>query len=73
MPTSVWGEEGIQLMSTGRQVDHLFRAVAEARRLRAQDESRRAVESDVLSRDRYRPGDGFVTEWQSAEAVSAST
>ena len=59
-------------MSTGRQVDHLFWAVAEARRLRAQDQDRRVFESEVRSRGPYRPGDGFVTEWQSAEAVSVS-
>ena len=61
-------------MSTGRQVDHLFWAVAEARRLRVQDEHRRVVESSSLrSRGRYWHGDGFVTEWQSSEAVNASS
>ena len=61
-------------MSTGRQVDHLFWAVAEARRLRVQDEDRRVVESDLRSpRGPYWHGDGFVTEWQSSEAVNASS
>ena len=60
-------------MSTGRQVDHLFWAVAEARRLRVEHEARRVVESDLRSRGPYRRGDGFVTEWQSSEAVNASS
>ncbi len=61
-------------MSTGRQVDHLFWAVAEARRLRGQDELGRGAGSDVPAREPYWPTDGFVTEWQSAEeVVSLST
>ncbi len=60
-------------MTMGRQVDQLFWAVAEARRLRAQDQVRRVVETDLRFREPYRPGDGFVTEWQSAEAVSLSS
>ena len=60
-------------MTTGRQVDHLFWAVAEARRLRVQDEHRPVVESDLQPRGPYRRGDGFVTEWQSSEAVNASS
>ncbi len=60
-------------MSTERQVDQLFWAVAEARRLRFQDQGGRAVESDVGSREPYRPADGFVTEWQSPEVVSLSS
>ncbi len=60
-------------MSTGRQVDHLLWAVAEARRLRIQDEVRRVVESDLRSGGPYWRGDGFVTEWQSSEAVNASS
>ncbi len=58
-------------MSTGRQVDHLFWAVAEARRLRIQEEVRRVVESDLRSGGPYRRGDRFVIEWQSSEAVNA--
>ncbi len=58
-------------MSTGRQVDHLLWAVAEARRLRMQEEVRRVVGSDLRSGGPWR-GDGFVTEWQSAEEVSLS-
>ena len=59
-------------MSTGRQVDYLFWAVAEARRLRTAEEDGRAVEPDVRGREPYRLGDGFVTEWQSPEGVSLS-
>ena len=59
-------------MSTGRQVDQLFWAVAEARRLRAEEEGRRVADRDLVVRDPYWPGDGFVTEWQSADEVSLS-
>ena len=59
-------------MATGRQVDHLFCAVAEARRLRVDHEDRRVVESDLRSRGPYRRGDGFVTQWHSSAAVYAS-
>ena len=59
-------------MATGRHVDHLFWAVAEARRLRAEEERRRLLDRDPVARDSYWPGDGFVTEWQSAQEVSLS-
>ena len=59
-------------MSTGRQVDHLVWAIAEARRQRAEDQDRRLVESEVRPQGSYRVGDGFVTEWQSADVVSLS-
>ncbi len=58
-------------MATGRQVDYLFWAVAEARRQRAAEEERR-VDADYLSRITSGLEDGFVTEWQSAEPASAS-
>ena len=56
-------------MATGRQVDYLFWAVAEARRLRGQDELGRGAGSAVRVREPNWPTDGFVTEWQSAEQV----
>ena len=59
-------------MSTGRQVDYLFWAVAEARRQRARDQDRPAAESPARPQGSYRVGDGFVTEWQSAEGLSLS-
>ena len=59
-------------MTTGRQVDYLLWAAAEARRQRAQEVDRRAVEPDVQPRNPCWSGDGFVTEWQSAEEVSLS-
>ncbi len=42
------------------------RAVAEARRLRAEEEERRR-QPQLLPRDAQGFLDGFVTEWQSAE------
>ncbi len=60
------------MKATGRQVDQLFWAVAEARRLRAEEEGRRILDRDLVTRDSKWPGDGFVTEWQSAEGVSLS-
>ncbi|MDQ3896358.1 MAG: hypothetical protein M3326_03735 [Actinomycetota bacterium] len=56
-------------MATGRQVDHLFWAVAEARRQRAEEEERR-LEAGLLTRSPSGLEDGFVTEWQSADPVS---
>ncbi len=58
-------------MATGRQVDHLFWAVAEARRQRAREEERR-IAADFLTHTTRGAEDGFVTEWQSPEPVRLS-
>ena len=55
-------------MMTGRQVDYLYWAVAEARRLRAEEQERRR-EPELLPRDAQGFLDGFVTEWQSSEGA----
>ena len=56
-------------MATGRQVDYLFWAVAEARRQGVREEERR-IDADFLARSTRGAEDGFVTEWQSAEPVA---
>lgn len=55
-------------MTTERQVDRLLWAVVEARRLRDQEEARRAAETARAPRMVVAEA-GYFTEWQGADEV----
>jgi hypothetical protein len=63
------GEGGGRLTVSGGQVDRMFWAVAEARRLRLEQENGRTGRPQVPARDRWTTDDGFVTEWQSVDVT----
>ena len=56
-------------MSTERQVDRLLWAVAEAHRLRTEQEQRSAARLAHLDREARSLDEAFVTEWQPADPV----
>ena len=56
-------------MSTERQVDRLLWAVAEAHRLRAEQEQRSAARLAHLDLEVRSLDEAFVTEWQPADQV----
>ena len=57
------------MTASSTQVDRLFSAVAEARRLQVQHDERRRAQAEVRRCEPWEVADGFFTEWQSAEAV----
>lgn len=62
-------DEGVIQMGTGRQVDRLLLAVAEAHRLRNEQEQRSAARLSRTDLDVAMFDEAFVTEWQPAEDI----